>query len=588
MKTVKKLLAGIEKRFIVATVASPVTMILEVFMETIIPLFMARIIDIGIASRDMNYVLKTGALMVLFSVLSLCAGALGGVFSAFAAQGFSHNLRKNLFRKVQDFSFSNIDKFTTASLITRLTVDVSSVENIYRLVIRICIRAPFMLFSGTFMACVLNRKLAMIFLFSIPILFMSIALITKAAYPLFKSMLEKYDKLNSIVQENLIAIRVVKTFVREGFESEKFEKAASDVRAAQVKAERLVVRLMPIMRLVVYSTMIAALWFGGNMIVAVDMKTGELVSFLSYITQILMSLMMLGMIFVSIVSSRASVSRILEVLDEESDIKSFDVTAGSAASGVVKKVVDGSIDFYDVCFSYNKTKETLVLDKINLHIKSGQTVGIIGGTGSSKSTLVSLIPRLYDVFSGSVKVGGVDVRDYDLEELREAVAVVLQKNVLFKGTIRENLWWGNKNATEEQMIAACKIADAHEFISRFTDGYDTELGQGGVNISGGQKQRLCIARAILKNPKVLILDDSTSAVDTATEARIQAALRSSYSDVTKIIIAQRISSVKDADLIVVMDDGKINGTGTHQELLSSNEIYRQVYDSQQSLGDADI
>lgn len=324
------------------------------------------------------------------------------------------------------------------------------------------------------------------------------------------------------------------------------------------------------------------------MIVAGDMKTGELVSFLSYITQILMSLMMLGMIFVSIVSSRASVSRILEVLDEESDIKSPDVTAGSAASGVVKKVVDGSIDFNDVCFSYNKTKETLVLDKINLHIKSGQTVGIIGGTGSSKSTLVSLIPRLYDVFSGSVKVGGVDVRDYDLEELREAVAVVLQKNVLFKGTIRENLWWGNKDATEEQMIAACKIADAHEFISRFIDGYDTELGQGGVNISGGQKQRLCIARAILKNPKVLILDDSTSAVDTATEARIQAALRSSYSDVTKIIIAQRISSVKDADLIVVMDDGKINGTGTHQELLSSNEIYRQVYESQQSLGDADI
>lgn len=578
MATVKRLIGGLEKRYIAFTVASPVTMVLEVVMETVIPLFMARIIDVGIASRDLSYVLRVGGMMIGCSVISLLAGAGGAVFSAFAAQGFSHNLRRKLFGKVQEFSFSNIDKFSTASLVTRLTTDVTNVQNIYQMIIRMCVRAPFMLVSGTVMACFINRRLALIFVVAIPVLVVAIAWLSVAAYPRFRVMLEKYDKLNTTVQENLIAIRVVKAFVREPFETKKFDDAASGVRSAQVFAEKLVVRLMPVMQIVVYSSIIAALWFGGKMIVAGDMKTGELVSFLTYVSQILMSLMMLGMVFVALVLSRASVSRIVEVLSENSDIVSKDNPVG--------EVKDGAIDFDNVSFSYNKSKDNLVLSDINLHIKSGQLVGIIGGTGSSKTTLVSLLPRLYDVFSGSVKVGGVDVRDYDLVALRDAVSVVLQKNVLFSGTIRENLMWGNKDATDAEIESACKAADAHEFITGFVDGYDTELGQGGVNVSGGQKQRLCIARALLKNPKILILDDSTSAVDTATEARIRSALREQRPDVTKIIIAQRISSVKDADVIIVLDDGMINGVGNHEELLASNEIYREVFDSQQ--GDTDI
>lgn len=605
MATLKHLTGGLEKRYVAFTIASPVTMIVEVVMETMIPLFMAQIIDVGIASHDMNYVLRVGGIMILCSLVSLSAGIGGGVFSAVASQGFSHNLRRKLFGKVQEFSFANIDKFSTGSLVTRLTSDVRNVENIYRMIIRMTVRAPFMLISATVMACILNRRLALIFAVAVPILVAAIAYLSISAYPRFQVMLKKYDTLNTTVQENLIAIRVVKAFVREPFEVKKFDDAAEDVRKSQVLAEKIVIRLMPIMQLVVYSSIIATLWFGGKMIVVGDMKTGELVSFLTYVSQILMSLMMLAMVFVSIVLSRASVTRIVEVLGEEVDIKSPDVlasgealaganasaSAGASASenlSASRSVADGSIDFENVSFSYSKSENNLVLSDINLHIKSGQVVGIIGGTGSSKTTLVSLLPRLYDVTSGSVKVGGVDVRDYDLVALRDAVAMVLQKNVLFSGTIRDNLKWGNKNATDEEIIAACKAADAHDFIMGFTDGYDTMLGQGGVNVSGGQKQRLCIARALLKNPKILILDDSTSAVDTATEARIRAALRKQHPEVTKIIIAQRISSVRDADVIIVLDDGKINGVGRHLELLAINKIYREVFESQQNDTDIDI
>ncbi len=569
-----------ERKYIAYTCLSPLTMLGEVAMETVIPYIMALIIDVGIANRDINYVLKTGLLMIGCACLSLACGVAGGRLAAVASQGFSHNLRRNLFTKVQGFSFGNVDKFSTASLITRLTTDVTNTQNVYQMVIRMSARAPFMLIAGAVMACIINMKLAALFIIAIPVLVIAIWLIGSVAYPRFSIMLEKYDKMNNTVQENLIAIRAVKAFVRGRYEDEKFEKSADAVRAAQVRAEKLIVLLMPIMQITVYVSIIAALWFGGNMIVAGTMKAGELISFLTYVTQILMSLMMLGMIFVMLVLSRASIHRICEVLDEKSDIQSPSVG--------LKTVADGSIDFEHVSFSYNKKSETSVLNDIDIHIKSGQVAGIIGGTGSSKTTLVSLIPRLYDTLSGTVKVGGRDVRAYDLVPLRDSVAMVLQKNVLFSGTIRDNLKWGNRNATEEQIVAACRAADADSFISSFPKGYDTELGQGGVNVSGGQKQRLCIARALLKNPKILILDDSTSAVDTATESRIRAALKDAHPETTKIIIAQRISSVKDADIIFVLDDGKINGYGTHEELLSHNEIYREVYESQQTGGDADI
>ena len=569
-----------EKKYIAYTFLSPLTMLGEVAMETVIPYIMALIIDVGIANRDINYVLKTGLLMIGCAFLSLACGVAGGRLAAVASQGFSHNLRRNLFTKVQGFAFGNVDKFSTASLITRLTTDVTNTQNVYQMVIRMSARAPFMLIAGAVMACIINMKLAALFIIAIPVLVIAIWLIGSVAYPRFGIMLEKYDKMNNTVQENLIAIRAVKAFVRGRYEDEKFEKSADAVRAAQVRAEKMIVLLMPIMQITVYVSIIAVLWFGGNMIVAGSMKAGELISFLTYVTQILMSLMMLGMIFVMLVLSRASIHRICEVLDEKSDIE-------SPADGL-KTVADGSVDFEHVSFSYNKKAETSVLNDINIHIKSGQVAGIIGGTGSSKTTLVSLIPRLYDTLSGTVKVGGRDVRGYDLEPLRDSVAMVLQKNVLFSGTIRDNLKWGNRNATEEQIVAACRAADADSFISSFPKGYDTELGQGGVNVSGGQKQRLCIARALLKNPKILILDDSTSAVDTATETRIRAALKDAHPETTKIIIAQRISSVKDADIIFVLDDGKINGYGTHEELLAHNEIYREVYESQQTGGDADI
>ena len=577
MPTLKSLTGGLEKKYIAYTCLSPFTMIGEVVMETVIPYIMSRIIDVGIAQGDIVYVVRTGGIMIGCAIVSLLCGTAGAFFAASASQGFSHNLRRKLFVNVQDFSFADIDEFGTASLVTRLTVDVTNAQNVYQTLIRPSVRAPFMLVSGTVMAYVINRRLASIFLVSIPILIIAIALVSSKAYPRFGKMLAKYDALNTIIQENLIAIRVIKAFVRGKFECEKFASSADAVRRAQVSAEKVVLWILPVMQMTVYSTIIASLWFGGNMIIAGDMKTGELVSFLSYITQILMSLLMLGMIFVSLVLSRASIKRINEVLDKKSSVASPD--AG------LKIIKDGSIDFENVSFRYSEKAGSFALENVSLHIASGQVAGIIGGTGSSKTTLVSLIPRLYDVSAGAVRVGGEDVRRYDLTSLRDGVSMVLQKNVLFSGTIKENLKWGDKEASDEAIVAACKAADAAGFIESFPLGYDTVLGQGGVNISGGQKQRLCIARALLKNPKILIFDDSTSAVDTATEARIRSALKTSHPETTKIIIAQRISSVRDADIIFVLDEGKISGFGTHEALLKSNAIYREVYESQRTVGD---
>lgn len=580
MLSIDKITNNLEKKYWIYTLFCPFIMILEVFFETIIPFFMSRIVDKGILNKDMNYVLKIGTIMIVCAVLSMICGIMGARFGAIASQGVSKNLRRNLFKKVQSFSFYNVDKFSTASLVTRLTTDVTNVQNVYQLIIRICFRAPFMLIAGSVMAFFINTKLALIFFISIPILGVSIALISTKAYSKFAYMLEKYDKLNSIVQENLIAIRVVKSFVRGDFESEKFASAANNVRKAQSNAEKLVIRISPIMQLVLYLTIIAVFWFGGKMVVFGSMKSGELISFLSYVYQILMSLMMIGMIFVNIVLSRASVRRICEVLDE--------VPAISNKNNAITFVKDGSICFKDVFFSYNKNQKNYILENISLNIDSGQVVGIIGGTGSSKTSLVNLIPRLYDVLKGAVLVGGINVKEYDLKVLRDSVAVVLQKNVLFSGTIKENLKWGNQEATDEQIVSACKISDADDFINSFPNKYETYLGQGGVNISGGQKQRLCIARALLKKPKILILDDSTSSVDTATERKIRDSLRKECPETTKIIIAQRITSVKDADVIFVIENGKICGFGKHEDLIKSNSIYKEVNDSQITMGDADI
>ena len=587
MSSTKKLLSGLETKYKVFSILSPITMIGEVVMETVIPLMMAKIVDIGIANQDLAYVAKIGIVMITMACISLTFGALGGRFSAVAALGFSHNLRRRLFVKVQDFSFGNIDHFSTSSLVTRLTTDVTNVQNTYQMIIRMCARAPFMLISGTVLACRINLRLSLIFVVAIPILVVALASLSSAAYPKFQKMLSQYDKLNNTVQENLIAIRVVKSFVRGKHEDEKFDESAEMVRKTQVSAERLVIFIMPIMQLVVYGCIVAAFWFGGNMIITGDMLTGELISFISYIGQVLMSLMMLSMIFIQLVLSRASITRIVEVLDEEPEIKNPEPLMikeedGTVREGSFNKVPNGSVDFKDVSFSYVNDSENTVLDNINLHIDSGKVIGIIGGTGSSKSTLISLIPRLYDTLTGTVSVGGIDVRKYDLKTLRDSVAIVLQKNVLFSGTIKENLRWGNENATDEEMREACIASDADEFVSALPDGYDTYIEQGGTNVSGGQKQRLCIARALLKKPKILILDDSTSAVDTATDSRIRSALRNSLPDTTKIIIAQRINSVQDSDVIYVLDNGKIDGVGTHEELLASNAIYREVYESQQS------
>lgn len=581
MSNISKMMKGLERRFKVFSVLSPVTMIGEVVMETLIPLMMARIIDQGIYEKNLRYVVISGLIMILMALVSLACGFCGGRFSALASQGFSRNLRRNLFAKVQSFSFGNVDRFSTSSLVTRLTTDVTNVQNTYQMIIRMCIRAPFMLLSGLALSLVINRRLSLIFLIAIPFLVLVLSLLSSRAYPRFQKMLGQYDKLNNTVQENLIAVRVVKSFVREDFEKEKFESSADTLRRMQVRAEKLVIFIMPVMQIVIYMAIIAALWFGGRMVTFGGMKSGELISFLSYIGQVLMSLMMLSMVFIMLVLSRASISRIVEVLDEEAEIKN-PPASDDCPQGGLTEVKDASIDFENVSFSYLKDQNNLVLENINLHIDSGAVVGIIGGTGSSKSTLVSLIPRLYDCLDGTVKVGGLDVKKYNLHTLRDSVAMVLQKNVLFSGSVKDNLRWGNENASDEEMVEVCKAASCDDFISSLPDGYDSHIEQGGTNLSGGQKQRLCIARALLKNPKILILDDSTSALDTATDAKIRHALKSSLPESTKIIIAQRIASVQEADVIFVMDNGKINGFGSHEELLKNNEIYREVYESQQS------
>ncbi|MGI6586108.1 MAG: ABC transporter ATP-binding protein [Lutisporaceae bacterium] len=569
----KKLLPclGDYKKYALLT---PVMVIGEVILEIFIPLIMSKIIDVGIGKGDIGYVVRMGALMVLMALFALLFGVLSGRFAAVASMGFAKGIRKTLFDKIQEFSFANIDKFSTASLVTRLTTDINSVQMAFMMIIRMLVRAPIMLVSATVMAIVINARLAVMFLAAIAFLGAALYFIATRAYPRFKAMLERYDSMNASVQECLIAIRVVKAFVREDHENEKFRAAANAVRKAQLKAEKMLILNMPIMQFVMYCCMIAISWFGGRMIIGGTLLTGEFMSFISYVGQIMMSLMMISFVFVVVVMSRASAFRIAEVLDEEIDIR-------DSSGNKDLKVEDGSVVFDSVSFSYSKNKDNLTLNGCSFEIKPGETVGIIGGTGSGKTSLVQLIPRLYDVIEGRVLVGGHDVRDYRLDTLRSAVAVVLQKNVLFSGTIKENLRWGNEEATDSEIIEACKIAQAHDFITSFSEGYETYLGQGGVNVSGGQKQRLSIARALLRRPKILILDDSTSAVDTATDSKIRQALRENLKDTTKIIIAQRITSVSDADKIIVMDDGKINAIGTHDELLATNSIYREVYDSQQ-------
>ena len=556
-----------------AAILTPLCMVGEVSMEILIPFLMSKIIDVGIANGDLPYVAKVGLLMIMMAICSLCFGAGSGRLAAVASSGFAKNIRKKLFDKIQDFSFANVDRFSTASLVTRLTTDVTNTQNAFSNVIRGMVRAPLMLTCAIFMSISINAELSLIFLFAVPILGGCLALIAIKAYPRFQRMLDQYDSMNASVQEDLVGIRVVKAFVRGDHESEKFRQAATKVQQAQKKAEKLLIVNMPLMNFVVYACMIAVSWFGGQKIIAGQMLTGQFFSFLSYLMQTLSSLMMISMSFVGLVMARASVRRIVEVMNEPLDI--------TDSSNTNLEVADGSIDFDNVSFSYAKKADNLTLENINLHIRSGETIGVIGGTGSAKTTLVQLIPRLYDVYSGSLKVGGRDVREYPLQNLRNAVAMVLQKNVLFSGTIKENLRWGDAEASDEQIRQACQAAQADDFVLSFPDGYDTDLGQGGVNVSGGQKQRLCIARALLKKPKIIILDDSTSAVDTATDSKIRQALREELAGTTTIIIAQRVTSVQDADRIVVLNDGKIDAVGTHEELLATNKIYREVYESQQ-------
>lgn len=558
---------------------TPVMIIFEVSLEVAIPFLMARIINIGIANSDTSYITTTGLTMIGIALFSLLFGALAARFSSTAAAGFAKNLRAALFSSVQEFSFANLDKFSTASLVTRLTTDVTNAQNTFMMLIRMAVRAPLMLLSSIFMTISINSSLAVIFLLASPLLGAILAWVISIAHPRFLKMLKQYDKMNAVVQENLIGIRVVKAFVRENHETEKFTDASNRVRQLQFEAERVVVWTMPIMQFVIYACMLAIAWFGGVKIIKGTMLTGDLMSFMSYAMQILISLMMLSMVFVMVIITRASYERILEVLDEEPTIQ-------NPVGGGLTSVNDGSIEFFSVNFSYSLGSEEKTLKDLELSIQPGETVGIIGATGSAKTTLVQLIPRLYDVQSGSVHVGGHDVREYNLQTLRDAVAMVLQNNVLFSGTIRENLKWGNEHATEEDIAKVCRIAQAHDFILSFPDGYDTDLGQGGVNLSGGQKQRLCIARALLKNPKIMLLDDSLSAVDTATDNLIRAGLRKHLKGMTVLIIAQRIASVMDADKIIVLDEGTISAVGTHADLMRSSEIYSDVYFSQRKGVDA--
>lgn len=561
------------------SILSPVAMIGEVSMEVLIPLVMAKIIDVGIkGDGGTAYIVKMGLLMVAMSIVSLCCGMLSARMASVASTGVAANLREALFRKITDFSFFNTDKFQTSSLITRLTTDVTNTQMAYQMVIRMCFRAPIMFILSLIMAININASLSTVLIIVIPMLLLALVLMMKFGLPLFLKMFKKYDRMNSVVQENLTGMRVVKAFVREEEEKDKFRTAAGDLYDTSIAAEKLLVWANPIMQFATFVCTIFVAWFGSRLVIRTALGTGELISYFTYIQQVLNSIMGISMIVVMLVTARASIGRICEVLNEE-----IDINDDNADSGLT--VENGDIRFENVNFSYFKDDNNLTLTDINLDIRSGETVGILGSTGSGKTSLTQLIPRLYDVQSGAVYVGGINVKDYPLEELRNKVAMVLQKNLLFSGSIAENLRWGDKNATDEELIEACKQAQAHDFIMSFPDGYDTHVEQGGTNLSGGQRQRLCIARALLKKPAVLILDDSTSAVDMATDASIRAALKKKRGDVTTIIIAQRINSIQSVDRIVVMNEGRIDAIGKHDDLLKTNAIYQEVYYSQQKGAD---
>lgn len=575
-KTIRTLLSSV-REYKKPSLRCPVFVVLEVLMEVLVPGVMALIIDRGINGGSIHYILKVGLVLIIMSMLALFFGIMAGTNAAKASAGMAKNLRKDMFYRIQDFSFANIDRFSPSSLVTRLTTDVTNVQNAYQMVIRIAIRGPIMLVFALLMALRISRELSTIFFVILPVLGAGLFYIVIKAHPYFEAVFKRYDVLNRVVQENLNAIRVVKAYVREPYEAEKFHRISQDVFYQFKYAEKIVAWNSPLMQFCMYNCILLVSGLGARLIVGNSMSTGELTSMIIYAVQILSSLMMLSMVFVMVIMARSSAERIVEVLEETSTL--------NAPEHPVHEVADGSIDFEHVSFSYIGDKEKLALKDVDIHIRSGETVGILGGTGSSKTTLVQLIPRLYDVTQGRLLVGGRDVREYDLERLRDQVAMVLQKNVLFTGTIRDNLKWGNPQASDEEMIHACRLAQADEFVQQFPDRYDTFLDQGGTNVSGGQKQRLCIARALLKKPRILILDDSTSAVDTKTDALIRRAFREEIPDTTKLIIAQRISSVEDADKVIVLNKGRVDDFGTPSELLERNKIYREVYQSQKKGGE---